>query len=304
MKAILQKVPVSTDASFVVQEFRSSYFETPWHFHPELELVLVLKGTGKRFVGNHICDFKSGNLVLLGSNLPHWYRSDPKYYEPNSLLQSESLIIQFEKRFIGESFLLLHETVPIVRLLEKAAIGLEILGKTREKIVQMMYDIRELKGMDRLLLLLHLLNLLTKSDEVHLLSNNGENNINIKDSERINKIYEYVMHNFTEPISLHQVAGIVNMCPSTFCRYFKKRTRKNFIYFVNEIRIGHACNMLIEDNYSITEICFLSGYNNIAFFNRQFKALKKRTPKEFRREYIERQIKERGAKSPSFIEAS
>ncbi|MEO8765736.1 MAG: AraC family transcriptional regulator [Ginsengibacter sp.] len=303
MKAILQKVPVSTDASFVVQEFRSPYFETPWHFHPELELVLVVEGTGKRFVGNHICDYKSGNLLLLGSNLPHWYRSDSRYYETNSLLQSESLMIQFEKSFMGESFLLLHETAPIVKLLDKAAIGLEIGGITREKIVQMMYDLRKLNSMDRLLHLLQILNILSKSDEVYALSNQAESYINIKDSERINKIYEYVMHNFTNPISLHQVAGIVNMCPSTFCRYFKKRTRKNFICFLNEIRIGHACNKLIEDNYSITEICFLSGYNNIAFFNRQFKALKKRTPKEFRQEYSERQIKRSGGVSPTLIEA-
>lgn len=286
MKAILQKVPVSSDASFAIQQFRSPYFDAPWHFHPEFELVLVVQGTGKRFVGDHICNFKPGDLVLLGPNLPHWYRNDSAYYENNSTLQAESLVIQFTKGFLGEIFFELPETTPIRKLLEKAVLGVEILGATREKITQTMYDMRELSGMNRLLHLLSMLNLMAGADELRTLSNQGVTGLNIKDSERINRIYEYVMRHFTSPIQLSEISRIVNMCPSTFCRYFKKRTRKNFTYFLNEIRIGHACKMLIEGDRSITEIGFMSGYNNIAFFNRQFKAIKKKTPKEFKQEYL------------------
>lgn len=288
MKAILQKVPVFTDASFAVQEFRSAYFDTPWHFHPELELVLVVQGTGKRFVGDHISNFGPGNLVLLGPNLPHWYRNDAAYYENDASLEAESIVVQFTQDFLGDTFFGLPETNAIRKLLEKTVMGVEIHGNTREKVTAMMFAMRETQGMERLLQLLSMLHTIAVSTEYRILSNQGATGINIKDSERINRIYEYVMQHFTDPIYLHEISAIVNMCPSTFCRYFRKRTRKNFTFFLNEIRIGHACKMLIEEDLSITEICFMSGYNNVAFFNRQFKAIKKKTPLEFKQAYHNR----------------
>jgi AraC-like DNA-binding protein len=290
MKAILQKVPVSSETSFAVQEFRSPYFNIPWHFHPECELVLVIEGTGKRFVGDHISHFEPGNLVLLGPNLPHWYRNDAAYYEKNPVLEAASLVIQFNPNFPGDSFFELPEAVNVKKLLKKSVMGVEILGETRRIITALMHDISGLSGMDRLLHLLSILNIMASSNEIRILSNPGATGANMKDSERINKIYEYVMSNFTNPIQLQEISGILNMCPSTFCRYFKNRTRKNFTYFLNEIRIGHACKLLIEGDYSITEICFMSGYNNVAFFNRQFKAIKGKTPKEFRQEYLNRLV--------------
>lgn len=288
MKAILQKVPVSSETSFAIQTFRSPYFDTPWHFHPECELVLVIQGTGKRFVGDHIGHFEPGDLVLLGPNLPHWYRNDAAYYEKNPALEVRSLVIQFTKNFLGATFLELPETTPIRKLLEKSVMGIEISGTTRKEITRRIYHIQDLNGMERLLYLISILNTIANSEDINTLSGREVFDVNTNDTERINNIYEYVMRNFIRPIKLSEIAGIVNMCPSTFCRYFKKRTRKNFTAFLNEIRIGHACKMLIGNDYSITEICFMSGYNNVAFFNRQFKAIKKRTPKEFRQEYMEK----------------
>lgn len=288
MKAILQKVPVSTDASFAVQQFRSAYFDTPWHFHPELELVLVVQGTGNRFVGDHISSFKPGDLVLLGPNLPHWYRNDAAYYEESSAQEAESIVVQFNHDFLGSAFFTLPETAAIRKLLDKAVMGVEIYGNTREKVTAMMYAMRGTQHMERLLQLLSMLHTIAGAEEYNLLSNQGATGTNVRDSERINRIYEYVMQNFTEPIYLKEVSSIVNMCPSTFCRYFRKRTRKNFTFFLNEIRIGYACKMLIEEDLSITEICFMSGYNNVAFFNRQFKAIKKKTPLEFKQTYHRR----------------
>lgn len=286
MKAIFQKVPVPSETSFAVQQFRSPYFDIPWHFHPECELVLVTEGTGKRFVGDHISHFSPGNLVLLGSNLPHWYRSDAAYYDHDPVLQAASLVIQFHPNFPGHSFFELPEATNIKKLLKKSAMGVEILGDTRKRIITLMTAISRLEGMERLLHLLSILHIIASSGETRVLSNPGTTAVNIKDSERINKIYEYVMSNFTRPIQLSEISARLNMCSSTFCRYFKNRTRKNFTYFLNEIRIGHACKLLIEGDYSVTEICFMSGYNNVAFFNRQFKTFKGKTPKEFRKEYL------------------
>jgi AraC-like DNA-binding protein len=287
MKAILQKVPEFIDSSFAVQEFRSPYFSTPWHFHPEYELVLVLKSEGKRFVGDKITDFRSGDLVLLGSNIPHWYRNDACYYENVPELEAASLVIQFTEDFIGKEFFQTPETVGIQLMLQKAAKGLELHGSLAEKITKMMLEIKEMKGMDKLIHLLSLLNTIANSREYTVLSDEvGSGSINVSDPKRINRIYEYVMKHFQEPISIEEASGLINMCPSAFCRYFKKRTRKTFTLFLNEIRIGHACKLLIEEDLSVTEICYQSGFNNISYFNRQFKAIKNITPQLFRQEYF------------------
>jgi AraC-like DNA-binding protein len=286
MKAILQKVPVFADASFAVREFRSAYFDAPWHFHPEHELVLIVKGEGKRFVGDCVTNFGPGDLVLLGANLPHWYRSEAAYYQHNPGLEAVSVVVQFTREFLGKTFLESPEMARIRQVLESAALGMEIRGRTRERITGLMSDLMDLSGMDRLLRLLSILNVLADSDECVLLSNSGAAGIQVKDSERINRIYEYVMSRFTEPITIEDVADRVHMCPSAFCRYFKKRTRKTFSFFLNEIRIGHACRLIVEGDRSVTEVCFLSGFNNVSYFNRQFKAIKKVTPSEFRHAYF------------------
>jgi AraC-like DNA-binding protein len=288
MKAILQKVPVSTDASFAVQVFCSPYFDTPWHFHPECELVLVLKGDGKRFVGDSITDFVPGDLVLLGSNLPHWYRNGAAYYANDPSLEAKSLVIQFNREFLGSSFFGLPETAGIKKLLDRSRQGICITGRTREIVAGKMHQIVDSDGMDRLLQLLSILHVVAGSADCRLLSSQGATGINVKDSERVNRIYEFVMRHFTDPISTNEVSNAINMSPSAFCRYFKKRTRKNFTHFLNELRIGHACKLLQEEDLSVTEICFMSGYNSISYFNRQFKNFKKKTPQAFKQEYMQR----------------
>jgi len=290
MKAILQKVPVRTDASFCIQEFRSDYFETPWHFHPECEIVLIAEGEGKRFIGDHIADFGPGDLVLLGPNQPHWYRSNEEYYRSAPGLQSRSIVIQFSKEFLGNAFFELPECISIRKFLDKAAAGIEITGSTRQEVERMVLSIPSEPGMKRLVHLLTILDMVAGSREFNVLSTQTAVSINVNDSERINRIYQYVMDNFTDPITLEEVSGIVHMGPSTFCRFFKKRTRKSFMTFLNEIRISHACKLLIEAEQNITEICFLSGFNNISYFNRQFKSVKGMTPQHYRKQYLEKQV--------------
>jgi AraC-like DNA-binding protein len=285
MRAILQKVPTFIDSSFAVQEFKLPHFIVPWHFHPELELVLVLKSEGKRFVGDSINNFGPGDLVLLGSNIPHWYRNDAAYYEVNSELEAASIVIQFKQDFLGEKFFATPEAYAIRKLLQEAQMGLEILGQTKGQVTEMIKEMLQLSGMNQLLKFLSILNILSVSQEYNTLSHQGSVAVHAKDSERINTIYEYVMKNFKEAISIENVSALVHMCPATFCRYFKKRTRKTFTYFLNEIRIGHACKLLIEKDFSIAEICFASGYNNVSYFNRQFKTIKGTTPQAFKQEY-------------------
>ena len=275
----IQKLPLSEQSSFLADTFITPYFETPWHYHPEYELVLIIKGNGKRFVGNHVSDYSIGNLTFLGPNLPHLFRKE-RSTEPGG-----SLVIHFREEFLGSDFRLIPEMQKIKLLFEKSTMGLHIHSKTRDEIEMQMNDIISLRGMNRLICLLNLLTLLADSSDYELLSNPDLSWQNNKDSDRINRVFDYLMVNFTKNIQLEEAAEIANMSYSGFCRYFRNRTKKTFSQFVNELRIGYACKRLMDnDNASISNVCFECGFNNLTNFNEQFKKIVKITPHRFKRQ--------------------
>ena len=275
MKPHIQKLPLSEHSSFVADTFTTPYFETPWHYHAEYELVLIIQGKGKRFIGNHVADYKEGDLTFLGPNLPHLFRKEEAQAEGGSL------VIHFKEEFIGKEFSQIPEMQKIKLLFQKSRMGLQINGQTRKVIIDKMHEMLTLQGMERLICLLSVLSVLASSSEYDLLSSPEIIGQNGNDSDRLDKVFDYVMTHFKEEIQLEEVAGIANMSYSGFCRYFKNRTKKNFSHFVNEIRIGYACKRLMESDVSISNICFESGYNNMTNFNEQFKKIVKCTPHQF-----------------------
>ncbi len=277
MKPLIQKLPLSEHSSFVADTFRTPYFETPWHCHEEYELVLILEGRGKRFVGNHVSDYQEGELDFLGSNLPHWYRKE------DAGAPGASLVVHFREGFLGEGFGNIPEMVRIRLLFRKSRMGLHLKGALRERVSEKLRTMLELQGMERLISLLSILTLLADATEYDLLSGPELGTLNVKDSDRINKVFDYVMEHFREDIRLEEVADIASMSYSGFCRYFKNRTKKNFSHFVNEIRVAHACKRLIESNQPVSQVCFESGFNNLTNFNKQFKEIVKCTPYQFQR---------------------
>lgn len=277
MKPQKQKLPLSEQSSFVADRFITPYFETPWHYHEEYEMVLIIKGRGKRFVGNHISDFEEGHLDFLGKNLPHWYRKE------ETTSEGGSLVIHFREDFLGNDFGHIPEMQKIRLLFEKSRMGIHFLGPARQIISDKMNELLDLQGMQRLLCLLSILTILADSTQYELLSSPDVNHHNSKDSDRLNKIFNYVMDHFKEEICIEEIADIASMSYSGFCRYFKNRTKKNFSHFVNEIRIGYACKRLIESDISVSSVCYESGFNNMANFNKQFKSIVKSTPYQFQK---------------------
>jgi AraC-like DNA-binding protein len=277
MKPLIQKLPLSEHSSFVADVFRTPCFETPWHCHEEYELVLILEGRGKRFVGNHVSDYQEGELDFLGSNLPHWYRKE------DARATGASLVIHFREAFLGQGFRSIPEMARIGLLFQKARMGLHLKGPLRERVSEKMHALLELQGMERLVCLLTILTLLADATEYDLLSSPELGALNVKDSDRINKVFDYVMEHFKEDIRIGQVADIASLSASGFSRYFKNRTKKNFSHFVNEIRIGYACKRLMEGDLSVSQVCFESGFNNLTHFNKQFKEIVKSTPYQFQR---------------------
>ncbi len=277
MKPLIQKLPLPEHSSFVADVFRTPCFETPWHYHEEYELVLILEGRGKRFVGNHVSDYQEGELDFLGSNLPHWYRKE------DARATGASLVIHFREAFLGQGFRSIPEMARIGLLFQKARMGLHLKGPLRERVSEKMHELLKLQGMERLICLLTILTLLADATQYDLLSSPELGALNVKDSDRINKVFDYVMEHFKEDIRIEQVADVASMSASGFSRYFKNRTKKNFSHFVNEIRIGYACKRLMESDLSVSQVCFESGFNNLTHFNKQFKEIVKSTPYQFQR---------------------
>lgn len=282
MKAFLEQVPVCSDSSFLVREFNVPYFEAPLHFHPVFELTLITESNGKRFIGDHIENFDVDDLVLIGPDLPHFYRCSDDYYYTDPSNRARAIIIQFDKKFLGKDFFSIPEMKRVELLFSDAMRGISYYGKTRTEIISRMKNIRFTDGVERLTQLLGILDILSKSDEYHLLSRHQMVGYNPKDTERMNKIYEYVIDNYARTINLKDVADNANMSEAAFCRYFKKKTRKTFTTFLNELRIANATKLLIEDDLNIGEICYKCGFENLSNFNRQFKTITKLSPKDYK----------------------
>ena len=279
MKPHIQKLPLSDQSSFVADKYMTPFFETPWHYHPEYELVMILKGKGKRFVGNHVSDYGEGELDFLGPNLPHWYRKEKSEEEAGSL------VIHFKEAFLGKDFLHTPEMQKILLLFEKSRMGLHIKGTTCRQVTRQMQEMLLLTGLDRLICLLSILKLLSESTEYNVLSSPEFAGQSDKEADRLQAIFGYVLEHYKEDIAIEDVAKIITMSPSGFCRYFKNRTKKNFSHFVNEIRVGYACKQLIKSEFSISYVCQESGFNNMTNFNKQFKKILKQTPSQFRRNH-------------------
>lgn len=287
MKPPIKKHEIPPSRSFIVKELNDPFFDPHWHFHKECQLFLVLEGSGTRFIGDNIKPFREGDLVLTGPLLPHLWRSDDSYFEKNSPLKTRGIVLYFNEDFLGEACLMKEEMTDIRLLIEKSVRGLEFTGETNLRVQQMMQELSQLQGVDSIIKMLGILNCLAKSKDYHVIANVGYNKI-YKDSDHnyMNLVHEYVMSNFKKNISLDEVAALVNMTASSFCRYFKARANKSFFTFVKEVRTGHACKLLQKDELNITQVCYESGFRTLSNFNKQFKEVTQKTPLLYRKECL------------------
>ncbi len=283
MKPVLEHLPLDAKESFVVKYFDYPYYPTPWHFHPEYELVLVTASTGKRFIGDSICHFTPGDLVLIGPNLPHLYRNDAAYYSGKTGLRASSIVIHFSENSFGSGFLSLPETGQLQKLFARSAKGLAITGDTNAVVSRKMHSLLGMEGLARWLGLVGILDMLAASTETKPICSHALQGRNETDSGRLNTVIEFVLKNFMREIMIGEAAALVHMAQNSFSRYFTQRTRKSFTAFVNEVRLSHACTLLAQGSLPVTQICFSVGFNNLSNFNRQFKARYNTSPIGYRK---------------------
>lgn len=284
MKAQLIDVPFENKHTVQLKKVDKFFLDNPFHFHHLCELVWIEQSYGKRIIGDNIDNFLEGDLVLMSPNLPHIWQNDPIFLHKKKGFRSKATVIYFPADFIlnlSDEPLIVH---PIQDLVSNASRGLKFYGGTHEQVTALLTDIDKAEGLKKIITFLKVIELLAQSKEFAFLASESFKNVyDAKDTNRIAAVYKYMMQNFHNSISLERAAGLCNMSPTAFCRFFKSRTQKSFVQVLNELRVGHACKLLQNNDYSIADACYESGFNNLTNFNKFFKQLKGKTPSEFRK---------------------
>ena len=248
-----------------------------WHYHPEIELVYINNGKGKRQVGLHLSNYDEGDLVMIGTNVPH--TGFTEYFDK----ERKEVVVQFKPDFLGNSLEKVLEFKNIKRLFEISKRGLVFSGNTKKTIGISMLGLQYETPLQKVLTLIKILNDLSISKDVTILNSENFDSESIQENERIKKVFNYIKLNYKKEVSLNEVSELVFMTPPSFCRYFKSKTNKTFTTFLNEYRINNALKLLAQSELDIKNICFQCGYNNFSHFNRLFKKQISMTPSEFRK---------------------
>ena len=284
-KASYEKIETMPGRSFAFREFDLPAFDSPWHFHPEFELTLITSGTGRRFVGDHIAEFAPGDLALLGPNLPHFWHTESSGDEGE---RSRSLVVQFLPGFLGSEFFELPELDAVKGLFAEASRGLRFTGRTQERAADVLTNMATRSPQGQLLGLLDALDVLSRSPDVEVLASAGfAPALDTRTEERINRCQAFIFGHLDEPFRLDEVAAHMSMSPSAFSRYFKRAMGKTFSHFVNELRVGKACRILLETDRPVAKIAYECGFNNLSNFNRRFKELRGVSPRQFRERHFD-----------------
>lgn len=253
----------------------------PYHFHNEYELTAILEGQGSRFVGNNIGNFENTDMVLVGKNLPHHWHNNKDEVRPGETVKA--IVLKFEDSFNGIKIFDLPENYKLRQLLDRASSGIRIVGDTYARLVTLMQALLTAAGPERISLFLTILNEIASSSNVEVLSNDNhvsgrENN----DQDRMNRVYEYIMANYLQEISLSAAASVACMNEAAFCKYFKKRYNKTFIQVISEIRISYACRELLKEDSNISDVCYQSGFNTVSNFTKTFRKITGVSPREYK----------------------
>jgi AraC-like DNA-binding protein len=285
MKPILVRERNTLNTSIEFDGAEYDYFYNPWHYHPEFELTLVIKSFGQRQVGDSIENFGPGDLVLVGSNLPHVWKNDEVFLRKDTnMMKAQAIVVKFLPEFAGTGFFDRPEMVEIRHLLaELAPFGIKLTGKLRDQVEQMMQKLPKSDDAERFIQLLHILNIISKSKEYALLASLSYRNEKTENTHRINVVLDYIMEHYHEDLKLETVAAQINMNKNAFCRFFKKGTRKSLFDVIQEVRIGKACQHLLETEMDVLQICYASGFGNISGFNKTFKRITGTTPLAYRK---------------------
>ncbi len=290
MKPVLRQITNSPQASFLVRKDVGDSMLNNWHYHPEIELLYFKRSSGTWLIGDHIGHFQNGDLVLLGANLPHCFRHEYEQNKKGGSAAGESICVKFVPAIFGDHFFEMPETREIKTLLTKCNRGLKLTGKIKKTLSMLIENMLTAAPGKKLIYLLTALEEIAASKALKQLSSAGFIQLpgNIE-NDKIRLVFDHTFTHYNEKILLDEVAALLNMTRQSFCRYFKNKTKKTYIQFLMEVRIGYACRLLTENEKNVAEICYECGYNNISHFNHQFKTITKKSPLNYKTDYLKMQ---------------
>ena len=252
------------------------------HSHKNFELNYIVSGWGNRIVGDNMESFSRGDLVLLGPNLPHCW----EVKGVSQGISPECITIHFHENFFGQNTLQSPELTPVIDLFDKSGKGVQFYGEEILDINYILHKMLKSNNFRKLIYLLEIFEILVRTDSRRVLAKSVfQDDSNAAESKRLKKAYEYILVNFSKKIKLEDVAEQCHLSPSAFCRFFERSTGKSLFNYLKEVRIGYACKLLQDSDMLISDICYQSGYNNLAHFNNQFKEICGVTPGQYRKNF-------------------
>ena len=284
MRTIInERLPISKSSPLKARFFDYEHFSYPLHFHSEYEIIYIKEGTGTRFLGNSITKFQAGDILLIGSNLPHFMKSDEEYHSGNTDLRVKGTIIQFEKEFMYSAINHYPHFIKIKNLFQESQRGIYFAAANFPKLQDLIEKIPLENGLNQLMLFLEILKEMSETENRQTISTTDFVNETIYDTARIDKIISYLNKNYTRNISLDEIASFAAMNASAFCRYFRSKTGKSFKNYILDMRIGYACKLLLMEDISISQLSIQCGFETISHFNKTFKKNTGYVPSQYRK---------------------
>ncbi|RED50317.1 AraC family transcriptional regulator [Seonamhaeicola aphaedonensis] len=278
MKVLPFKIPKPELNAVVFQEDKGKTFFNKLHQHEEIQISLILSGDGNLIVGDTINRYKDGDIFVIGSNIPHVFNSDTPMK-----IQSRMFTVFFSKQLLGDAFLELNELREVSNFFKRSEYGFKINSKKRWA-TDLILKTETATQLERLIILIQLLKVGSEARYTPLSSFIYNKNYNDNEGNRMRNVYDYTMNHYKNAITLKTIANVANMTKNAFCKYFKKRTNKTYVTFLNEIRVEHATRLLEkQSDLAIVEIAELSGFQNLSNFNRQYKRVKGYAPSYVRK---------------------
>ena len=284
MKIEKTKITSYLNSSISVISREEQFFQSPFHSHPELELVYIKESFGKRIVGNSVATFESGDMVFLGSDIPHVWLNDELYYQEKNNLKAKAIVVYFNKDIFGPAFYEMKEAQKINALFNRGSRGLSINGKTNKQIAKKLEKLVNKKDFEIIIGLLEILSILSESTDLTFVNSEAYSPVkNQNTNDRLSDVFIFIKEHYKEDISLIEISKIANLTPTSFCRMFKLKAKKSFVEYLNEIRVANACKFIMESDMGMAEIAYECGFKTASNFNRIFKKSTGTTPKEYKK---------------------
>ncbi|OUJ75796.1 helix-turn-helix domain-containing protein [Hymenobacter crusticola] len=287
MKVISFKIPKSTKDFIRYQVDDQPYFYDKLHQHPEIQLSYVLEGEGKLIGGDYIGLYRPGDLFLLGHDVPHVFRSNKEYYSAASNLRSHAVLLFFDSEVFTSGFYSIEELQGVKKFFEQLTGCYRIHGAAQEAIARHMLALPQTSNLERVLMVLQIVQLLMQPGALQCLNVTDQmHNLNEREGKRMEQVLHFLMEQSHRPITLGEVASVANMSREAFCRFFKERTRKTYVHYLNELRVTNVCQLLLHTEQTIASAAYACGFANLSYFNRVFFGIMGKTPREYRENQV------------------